>query len=174
MEMGKTNPDWVRPQCHENPDYVRSQCYYKIRIRSGCLKIGQNPVRIRSWTGLWSSLVMSRIRFRNRSRSRILGVFGRSRSGSGSWFSRAAGLFLDLYSGFLKYIMTRAGAVNTSNSIPKQDFFGSFTARFRSRSGSGSKSFGAGSDSDLKILGSAHHCNVVDKGTLLPESRDKT
>ena len=54
------------------------------------------------------------------------------------------------------YIDTRRSLI-VSNAIPKQDFFGSFAVRLRSRSGSGSKSFGAGLDPDLKILRSAHH-----------------
>ena len=54
-------------------------------------------------------------------------------------------------------ILIRAGAGNTSISIPKQDFFGSFVVRLRSRSGVGSKNFEAGLDPDLKILGSAYH-----------------
>ena len=53
------------------------------------------------------------------------------------------------------------GSVNTSNSISKQDFFGSFAVRLRS--GFGSKNFGAGADPDLKILGSAHHWPLVVK-----------
>ena len=57
-------------------------------------------------------------------------------------FSSSRIIFGSLVSTFT--ILICVGAGNTSISIPKQDFFGSFTERLRSRSGS--KNFGAGAD----------------------------
>ena len=74
-------------------------------------------------------------------------------------FSSSRIIFGSLFRTFT--ILISVGAVNTSNSILKQDFFGSFAVRLRGRSGSGSKNFGAGSDPDLKNLGSAHHWQGV-------------
>ena len=82
-------------------------------------------------------------------------VFSSSRIIFGSLFSSCA-------------IQIYAGAVNASCSIPKQDFFGSFAVKLRSRRGSESNNFGAGLDPDLKILRSAHHCPTAPALSIYP------